>query len=147
MILSENSEYTGSLGTCFFILRNVQFVLDKIGKSIDSGGAAVVYSAVLKETNEKMAVKSYYPTSNKFSIQRDMSTGFELRLETEYTLNYEDTFVAGDLQCVAMKLMTTSLEKFLSPLINSNPKKYFSDEVYLYIFFYLFVCLFDRKSL
>jgi hypothetical protein len=105
----------------------------------------MVYSAVLKEKNVEVAVKAYYPTDNGHSIQRDLSTGFELRLNTEYTLNYEDTFNAGELQCVVMKLMTTSLEKLLTPLINSNPKKYLSDEVCLY--FYLFVCFFDRKSL
>jgi hypothetical protein len=87
-----------------------------------------------------MAVKSYNPTENSFSIERDMSIGFELRLKTEYTLNYEDSFVAGELQCVVMKLMKTSLERFLNPYINSNPKKYLSDEVCAYVcFVYLFV--------
>jgi hypothetical protein len=98
----------------------------------------VVYSAVLKETNVQMAVKSYYPTDNSFSIERDMSTGFELRLKTEYTLNYEDSFTTGKFQCVVMKLMNTSLEKFLIPYINSNPKIYLSDEVCLYSYF---ICL------
>jgi serine/threonine protein kinase len=106
---------------------------------VGSGGAAVVYSAVLKETNVQMAVKSYYPIDNVFSIQRDMSTGFELRLKTEYTLNYEDTFVAGELQCVVMRLMKTTLQKFLNPYIKSNPKKYLSDDVCLYIYY---ICLF-----
>jgi hypothetical protein len=100
----------------------------------------VVYSAVLKEKNIRVAVKAYYPTDNDFSIQRDLSIGFELRLKTEYTLNYEDTFDAGPFKCVVMKLMTTSLEKYLNPLINSDPKKYLSDEVCLY--FYLFICFF-----
>jgi hypothetical protein len=95
----------------------------------------VVYSALLRETNVEMAVKSYYATDDRFSIERDMSIGFELRLKTEYTLNYEDTFVAGEFQCVAMKLMKTSLEKFLNKYIKSNPKEYLSDEVYLYIYF------------
>jgi serine/threonine protein kinase len=108
-------------------------LLDKIRELVGSGGAAVVYSALLKETNVQMAVKSYNPTEDNFSIERDMSIGFELRLKTEYTLNYEDTFVAGELQCVVMKLMKTSLEKFLNPYINSNPKKYLSDEVCVYI--------------
>jgi hypothetical protein len=111
------------------------------------GGAAVVYSSVLKETNVEMAVKSYYATDNAFSIQRDMSIGFEVRLKTEYTLNYEDSFDAGKYQCVAMKLMTTSLEKFLSPFINSEPKKYLTDEVCSYFYFILCFCFFDRKSL
>jgi hypothetical protein len=94
--------------TYFFIY----LLLDKIGELVGSGAAAIVYSALLKETNSQMAVKSYNPTENGFSIERDMSTGFELRLKTEYTLNYEDSFVAGELQCVVMKLMKTSLEKF-----------------------------------
>jgi hypothetical protein len=64
-----------------------------------------------------MAIKSYNPTDNSFSIQRDMSIGFELRLKTEYTLNYEDTFVAGNYQCVVMELMKISLERFISPYI------------------------------
>jgi hypothetical protein len=79
-------------------------LLDKIGELVGSGAAAIVYSALLKETNSQMAVKSYNPTENGFSIECDMST--------EYTLNYEDSFVAGELQCVVMKLMKTSLEKF-----------------------------------
>jgi serine/threonine protein kinase len=119
-------------------------ILDKIGKLIGFGGAAVVYSAFLKKTNVQMAVKCYNPTDNGFSIQRDMSIGFELRLKTEYTLNYEDSFVARELQCVVMELMKTSLEKFLTPYINSEPKIYLSDEVYSYI---CFICLFHRKSL
>jgi serine/threonine protein kinase len=107
--------------------------LDKIGKVVGSGGAAVIYSALLKETDVQMAVKSYYPTDNTFSIQRDMYIGFELSLETEYTLNYEDDFTTEKFQCVVMKLMNSSLEKFLIPYIDSNPKKYLSDEVCLYI--------------
>jgi serine/threonine protein kinase len=123
-----------------FFLVNILLILDKIGKIVGNGGAAVVYSALLKEKNLEMAVKSYYPIDNNFSIQRDMSTGFELRLKTEYTLNYVDSFIAGEFQCVVMEFMKTSLEKFLSPYINSDPKKYLSDEVCLYLF-YLFFCL------
>jgi serine/threonine protein kinase len=114
-------------------------VLDKIGEIVGSGTIAVVYSSVLKETNVQMAVKCYYPTDDILSIKRDMSIGFELRLKTEYTLNYEDSFVAGKFQCVVMKLMKTSLQKFLNPYINSNPKKYLSDEVCSIYFIYLFI--------
>jgi serine/threonine protein kinase len=105
-------------------------LLDKIGKLIGQGGVALVFSALLKEKNVEMAVKAFFPTDSSFSIERDLSTGFEKRLITEYTLNYEDEFVAGEIQCVVMKLMKTSLEKVLNRLINSNPKIYLSDEVY-----------------
>jgi cell division ATPase FtsA len=87
----------------------------------------MVYSAVLKRKEEdiKMAVKVYFPVNvdDKLGFERDMYIGFELRLKTEYTLNYEDMFDAGPFKCVVMELMTTSLENFLNPLINSNPKK------------------------
>jgi hypothetical protein len=83
---------------------------------------------------------SYDPTEDNLSIERDMCIGFELRLETEYTLNYEDTFVAGELQCVVMRLMKTSLQKFLNLYINSSPKKYLSNKVCVHVsFVYLFI--------
>jgi serine/threonine protein kinase len=104
-------------------------LLDKIGKLIGQGGTAFVYSALLKEKNVEMAVKVFLPTYLS-SIERDLSTGFEKRLSTEYTLNYEDEFVGGKIQCVAMKLMKISLEKILDPLMNSNPRIFLSDEVY-----------------
>jgi hypothetical protein len=111
-------------------------LLDIIGELVGSGAAVIVYSALLKETNSQMAVKSYIPTEDNLFIKRDMCTGFELKLKTEYTLNYKDSFVAGEFQCVVMNLMKTSLEKFLNPYINSNPKKYLSDEVFLFLFLY-----------
>jgi serine/threonine protein kinase len=127
---------------------NFVIFLDFIEKFIGKGAAAAVYSAVLKEKKLKMAVKAYFPVkaSEKLPIDRDMFIGFELRLKTEYTLKYEDTFDAGPFKCVVMELMTNSLENLLSPLIHSNPKKYLSDEVCSY--FYLFInFFFDRKSL
>jgi serine/threonine protein kinase len=120
-----------------FIYFKKCIVLDKIGELVGSGAVALIYSALLKETNVQKAVKCFF-TDNVFSIKRDMSIGFELRLKTEYTLNYEDTFVVGKLQCVVMKFMKTSLKEFLDPYINSSPKKYLSDEVCSYLCFILF---------
>jgi serine/threonine protein kinase len=97
----------------------------------------MVYSAVLKDKNIKVAVKAYFPVkvNEKLHIDRDIFIGSELSLKTEYTLNYEDAFDAGPFKCVVMELMTTSLENFLNPLINSNPKKYLNNEVLLIFLF------------
>jgi hypothetical protein len=109
----------------------------------------MVYSAVLKEKNVRMAVKAYFPVGGKekLHIERDVFIGSELRLKTEYTLNYEDTFDAGEFKCVVMEFMTTSLENFLSPLIASTPKKYLSDEVCSYFYLFINFFFFDSKSL
>jgi serine/threonine protein kinase len=96
-------------------------LLDKIGKLVGRGKTALVYSALLKEKNVRMAVKAFLPTDVD-TLKRDLTNGFEKRLNTEYTLNYEDDFVVGEIRCVTMKLMKTSLKRILDPLMNSNPK-------------------------
>jgi hypothetical protein len=89
-----------------------------------------------------VAIKAYRPSDdNGLSMKRDILIGFEKRLESEYTLNYQDEFIAGQFHCVVMEFMNTSLNKILNPLISSSPKTLLSDEVYNFlILFFIKIC-------
>jgi hypothetical protein len=107
--------YDGLYGKCmilFFLIFS-----DEIKDFIGSGVTADVYICILKETNTEMAVKVFKPTSDGGPIARDITIGFNKKLDSEYTLNYRDKFTVksrgGDFQCVVMDLLDSSLNKFL----------------------------------
>jgi hypothetical protein len=76
-----------------------------------------------------MAVKMFKSTSDGRPITRDITTGFNKNLDSEYTLNYRDKFTVesnlGSFQCVIMDLLDTSLRKF----IDDRKGQLLSDEV------------------
>jgi serine/threonine protein kinase len=134
-MVSINSVYDGLYGRCFSLSFSFfkKFFLDKIIDLIGFGGFADVYRCVSQDTNTEMAVKVFKPSFKKEPILRDVTTGFNRDLESEYTVKYRDEFTvtsgAGNLQCVVMDLMDCSLSKFL---LNRNGEL-LSDDVYSFI--------------
>jgi hypothetical protein len=125
-MISPGTEIAGKLGTCiFFMLCN--FCIDKVLKYIDHGSSAYIYECVLKEKDIKMAVK-IFSLIEASSIERDIQFGFDKRLNSEYTLIYEDKFESKPFQCVSMKLMKTSLKTIIDYLKSS--RNFLSDDVY-----------------
>jgi hypothetical protein len=96
-----------------------------VKRFIGCGGSADVYECNLEEKNIQMAVKIFHIVDSPSVIDRDISTGFDKRLDSEYTLSYEETFVLLNRRCIAMKLFKTSLDK----IIYQEPKQLMSDDV------------------
>jgi serine/threonine protein kinase len=116
--------------------------LDVIGNIIGHGATAVVYESFLEEQNLKVAVKAFLSSKTKdLSMLRDISTGTDERLSSNYTLTYSETFFHDKFQCVSMPLMETSLDKFLNPYIEKEVKEYFNDDVCYFAFPYIFLIL------
>jgi serine/threonine protein kinase len=102
--------------------------VDIIKKAIgDSTTSSVVYEAVIKELNEKVAIKVFLPTDD--SKFRDFEIGLNECFFSDYTLGYYERLIFEEYLCVSMKLMEGSLQKFLDPLITKTIKDYFDDDV------------------
>jgi serine/threonine protein kinase len=112
------------------------FVLDLITRYIADGGAAIVYEAEWVEKSKKIAVKVFKAVFNKSGIDREISIGFEKRIDSEYTLNYQDKFIADNFLCVTMELMETSLDRFIGIHPDTSyPKVFLKEDVFFILFF------------
>lgn len=137
IIMFVNTVHTGQIGSCLFVYWFFLFCIDLIGDVIGCGTSSIVYKAVLKEKNSKMALKAFKSISDKELIRCDILVGFSEEIQSEYTITYEDCFNTGECQCVSMALMERSLDKFIIDLILSSPKKYLSDDV-CHLFYFKF---------
>jgi hypothetical protein len=130
MILKETKIDT-SLGTCLLYFTLIfELCLDIFGDYIGKGTFAMVYKSLFKKKNDEsniteVAIKVFFPQENPTSIIRDLQNGCDIRLNSKYTIIYNDIFDAQDFRCASMPLMKTSLQKH----INSLPNKFMKDEV------------------
>jgi hypothetical protein len=114
---------------CIFFIKFI-LILDVIKRFITRGYRAEIYEALLKEKNKVIGIKMYISSEDdKEYIDRDISVGFNEKIKSEYTLEYQDKFCTGEFQCVTMELCETSLDKIVKPLISSKPKILLSDDV------------------
>jgi serine/threonine protein kinase len=109
MIFKE-AEITGSSGiiSLDLIVYSI-FYLDIIGNWIGNGSFGNVYDGIEKETEKKVAIKVFLPTNDSKSIERDINSGLDERLGSEYTIIYEEVSNYKEYIFAVMPLMKYSL--------------------------------------
>jgi serine/threonine protein kinase len=106
------------------------FYLDIIGKWIGNGSYGNVYEGIEKNTKTKVAIKVFFPNNDSKSMERDINSGLDERLRSEYTIIYEEVLKLGENLFAIMPLMINSLDKYLIKFTTSSKqKKFLSDEV------------------
>jgi serine/threonine protein kinase len=106
------------------------FYLVIINKLIGNGSFGNVYEGIEKKTEKKVSIKVFLANNDSNSMERDIKSGIDERLGSEYTIIYEEVFVYKENMIAVMPLMKYSLEKYLKEFISlPGPKKLLSDEV------------------